>query len=88
MDYEKIRQNPNQFIILTSLTVEEFDILLPIFKRHWMKYTKYHTLEGKKRKLPNLRPGKLTQTLPSVGGKLFFPAELLEELPFAAIPSG
>ena len=81
MDYEKIRQNPNQFIILTSLTVEEFDVLLPVFKRHWMKYTKYHTLEGKKRKLPNLRPGKPTQTLPSVGEKLFFLLSYLKNYP-------
>lgn len=81
MNYEKIRQNPTQFIILTSLTVEEFDVLLPIFKRHWMKYTKYHTLEGKKRKLPNLRPGKPTQTLPSVGEKLFFLLSYLKNYP-------
>ena len=81
MDYEKIRRNSTQFIILTSLTVEEFDTLLPIFKRHWVKYTKYHTLEGKKRKLPNLRPGKPTQTLPSVGEKLFFLLSYLKNYP-------
>ena len=78
---KKIRQNPNQFIILTSLTVEEFDVLLPVFKRHSMNHTKYHTLEGKKRKLPNLRPGKPTQTLPSVGEKLFFLLSYLKNYP-------
>ena len=81
MNYEKIRDKPHQFIILTSLKVEEFDVLLPVFKRHWMKYSQYHTLEGKKRKLPNLRPGKPTQTLPSVGEKLFFLLSYLKNYP-------
>lgn len=81
MNYEKIRDNPPQFIMLTSLTVEEFDILLPVFERHWVKYVKYHTLEGKKRKLPNLRPNKLTHTLPSVAEKLFFLLSYLKNYP-------
>ncbi len=81
MNYEKIRENPNQFIILTSLTVDEFDVLLAVFKRHWLKYNKYHTLEGKKRKLPNLKPDKPTKTLPSVAEKLFFLLSYLKNYP-------
>ena len=82
MDYQKIRVNPTQFIILTSLTVEEFDTLLPVFKRHWLKYNRYHTLEGKKRKLPsNLNPGKPTRTLPGVEEKLFFLLSYLKNYP-------
>ncbi|MGB3780748.1 MAG: transposase family protein [Tunicatimonas sp.] len=81
MNYKKIRANPHQFITLTSLTVEEFDMLLPVFKRHWIKYTKYHTLEGKKRKLPNLRPSKRTKTLPTVAEKLFFLLSYLKNYP-------
>ena len=81
MDYQKIRENPTQFIILTSLTIEEFDTLLPVFKRHWLKYNGYHTLEGKKRKLPNLNPGKPTRTLPSVEEKLFFLLSYLKNYP-------
>jgi hypothetical protein len=81
MNYQKIRQKPNQFINLTSLTVEEFDALLPVFKRHWTKYLRYHTLEGKKRKLPNLNPGKDTKTLPSVAEKLFFLLSYLKNYP-------
>ena len=81
MNYEKIRNSPQQFVVLTSLTVEEFDVLLSVFKRHWIKYTKYHTLEGKKRKLPNLRPGKPTKTLPTVSEKLFFLLSYLKNYP-------
>lgn len=81
MDYQKIRENHHQFINLTSLTVEEFDALLPVFKRHWIKYRRYHTLEGKKCKLPNLKPGKDTKTLPTVGEKLFFLLSYLKNYP-------
>ena len=86
MNYQKIRENraanrPNQFIILTSLTVEEFDALLPVFKRHWIRYYRYHTLEGKPRKYPSLNPGKETKTLPSVAEKLFFLLSYLKNYP-------
>ncbi len=81
MDYQKIRHNPNQFIILTSLTVEEFDALLPVFKRYWIKYYRYHTLEGKKRKWPTLNAKKLTKTLPTVADKLFFLLSYLKNYP-------
>ena len=81
MNHEKIRENPTQFVILTSLTVAEFDALLPVFRRQWLKYNKYHTLEGKKRKLPNLNPGKLTRTLPSIEEKLFFLLSYLKNYP-------
>ena len=81
MHYEEIKSKPQQFIALTSLTQEEFETLLVVFKRHWIKYFKYHTLEGKKRKLPNLRPGKLTQTLPSIADKLFFLLVYLKTYP-------
>lgn len=81
MDYQKIRQKPSQFIILTSLMVEEFDMLLLVFKRHWLKYNRYYTLEGKKRKLPNLKPGRDTRTLPTVDEKLFFLLSYLKNYP-------
>lgn len=81
MDYQKIRANEQQFINLTSLTVEEFDALLPVFKRHWVKYYTYHTLEGKRRKLPNLNPGKATKTLPGMAEKLFFLLSYLKNYP-------
>lgn len=81
MNYEKIRENANQFIILTSLTVKEFDALLSVFKRHWRKYYTYHTLEGKNRKVPNLNPGKDTRTLPTVSEKLFFLLSYLKNYP-------
>lgn len=81
MNYQKIRENSTQFVILTSLTAAEFDVLLPVFNRHWIKYNKYHTLEGKQRKLPNLKPSKPTRTLPSVEDKLFFLLSYLKNYP-------
>lgn len=81
MDPEKIKDNPTQFIMLTSLTVEEFEMLLTVFKRHWASYYRYHTLEGKKRKLPNLKPEKATKTLPSIADKLFFLLSYLKNYP-------
>ena len=81
IDYNKIRENSTQFVILTSLTVAEFDALLPVFRRHWIKYNKYHTLEGKRRKLPNLKPGRPTRTLPSLEEKLFFLLSYLKNYP-------
>ncbi len=47
MEYQQIRKNQYQFIILASLTVAEFDALLLIYERHWLKYHLYYTLEGK-----------------------------------------
>lgn len=81
MNYDKIRNNPTQHTRLTSLTVEEFDALLPVFERYWIKYYRYHTLEGKKRKVPNLNPGKDTRTLPTVSEKLFFLLSYLKNYP-------
>ncbi len=46
-----------------------------------MSYYRYHSLEGKKRNLPNLNPGKPTRTLPSLGEKLFFLLSYLKNYP-------
>lgn len=81
MTYQEIKHNPQQFITLTSLTVEEFEALLSTFQRHWVKYYRYHTLEGKKRKLPNFQPERNTKTLPTVADKLFFLLTYLKNYP-------
>lgn len=72
MNYEKIRQRPKQFLSVTSLKVEEFDYLLSSFSGKWYNFYKVHTIEGKRRKAPNLNPQKDTKTLPTVSDKLFF----------------
>ena len=51
MDYITIRENPPQFLSLTSLEVSEFSWLLGHFTPRWESYYRYHTLEGKKRKI-------------------------------------
>ena len=85
MTYQEIKHNPQQFITLTSLTVEEFEALLSTFQRHWVKYYLYHTLEGKKRKLPNFRPERNTKTLPTVADKLFFLLTYLKNYPLQQV---
>jgi hypothetical protein len=49
MKYTTIRNNPKQFLALTSLTTEEFDGLLPIFSSHWSSWIRHFTLSGKPR---------------------------------------
>jgi len=35
LTYEKLKKQPHKFLALTSLSVEEFNDLLPAFKRSW-----------------------------------------------------
>lgn len=72
MNYEKIRTNRKQFLSLTTLYPEEFDLLLVPFSREWYKFYRTHTLEGKRRKKVNWNNEKDTPSLPRVGDKLFF----------------
>ena len=51
MDYQVISKNEKQFLSLTSLQVIEFEELHSIFAPICEKYFRYHTLEGKKRKI-------------------------------------
>jgi hypothetical protein len=70
MNYEKIRQNLPRFQSLTSLTVSEFDELLPYFEAKWARFIEKYNLDG----TPRLRaysPRNETQ-LPSIAHKLFF----------------
>jgi len=68
--YEKARQNPRQFKTLTSLSVEQFDILLPIFECKWESFIEKYNLDG----TPRLRKycPKNEKQIPSVADKLFF----------------
>lgn len=72
MDFSTAYQKPTRFLNLTSLHPEEFDILLPLFRREWYKFYRFRTLEGKRRKCAFSKYRKQTPTLPSVEDKLFF----------------
>lgn len=51
MNYKENSQNATRFLSLTSLYVSEFEWLLGHFSVQWENYYRYHTLEGKKRKV-------------------------------------
>ncbi len=46
---ELIKQHPTRFQSMTSLTVEEFELLHNSFELHSDSYFHYHTLRGKRR---------------------------------------
>ncbi|MEZ4957537.1 MAG: hypothetical protein R2825_28520 [Saprospiraceae bacterium] len=52
--------------------MEEFDHLLAIFSDKWRNYYRIHTIEGKRRNAPLMKPEKPTKSLPSTAEKLFF----------------
>jgi len=70
MNYSKIRTNHKQFKALTSLSVEEFDLLLPRFEAVWEKYIEKYTFSGKPR-VRKYTP-KDKEALASSQEKLFF----------------
>jgi hypothetical protein len=79
MDYNKIREKDKQFLSLTSLTVPEFDALLPRFEYHWERFINKFTLSGKVRKkkyVPRAIEGLL-----SIEEKLFFILTYLKNNP-------
>lgn len=49
-DLVKLKENPSQFLSMTSLTVEEFELLHNSFEGHCTNYFFYNTLQGKIRK--------------------------------------
>ena len=55
MQYSEISKKPKQFIALTTLTVEEFTLLLSFFEARWEKYYRYYKLDGKRRKHPTYK---------------------------------
>ena len=72
MNYETIRNNPTQFLSLTSLLPQEFDLLLNYFQQEWYRFYKSYTSMGKRRKGPFFNYRKDTSSLPTVADKLFF----------------
>lgn len=51
MEYSVISKNSTQFLALTSLQVNEFETLQTEFRPVCETYFRYHTLEGKRRKI-------------------------------------
>jgi DDE superfamily endonuclease len=70
MNYQKIRTNKKQFLSITSLTVEKFDELFPIFKINWEEFINNFALDG----LPRVRVSVPSEKefLPKIEEKLFF----------------
>ena len=62
ISYDSVKQKPEQFLACTSLTVEEFDILLRSFSQAWDAYVKKNDI--------NSGDGK--PKLPHIADKLFF----------------
>lgn len=52
MHYLETRKSETQFLALTSLYGAEFDTLLAHFAPLWQHYYRYHTLEGRYRRIP------------------------------------
>jgi hypothetical protein len=62
LSYDGVKQHPEQFLACTSLTVEEFDVLLPSFSQAWDDYVKKNYVNS----------GGGQPKLPHVTDKLFF----------------
>lgn len=71
MNYTALLKNDKSFLSLTSLHVAEFEHLLLYFEPICQNYYKWHTIDGKTRKLPRLK-ANAKERLPSSGQKLFF----------------
>lgn len=68
--YQKAPTNARQFKCLTSLSIEKFDILLPIFESKWERFIEKFNLDG----TPRLRKyvAKNEAQLPTMADKLCF----------------
>ena len=86
MKYEKVRKNAPQMLSLTSLTVSEFEALLPSFKYHWDEYCSRYTFKGKLRE--RISYGRVTGKLPMIGDKLLFILSFLKNNPLQEPLSG
>lgn len=71
MEYELVKNNPAQFLSLTSLYPEEFLLLLHGFEPYWEQYYRHHTLEGARRKVPSYKEHRNSK-LYGTAQKLFF----------------
>ena len=74
MNATKVYNNPVQFLAITSLQVEEFDLLLGVFTNRWRQWYKHHDFRMKRRNKPRSARATQapTQTLATDLDKLFF----------------
>ena len=74
MNFTKIHQREDRFLVLTSLYPEEFDLLFKAFLPRWEQWFKHYTFRQKRRSKPLTAKqlAKPTTTLPSSEEKLFF----------------
>jgi hypothetical protein len=80
MKYEELISNRIVFLSLTSLEPAEFTYLLSFFTPLWERYYRYHTTEGKKRKIICYQEHKSAK-LQGTGQKLFFLLAYLKNNP-------
>ena len=71
LQYDQLRDNERRLLGLTSLKRAEFEYLLTHFAPICERYFRYHTYEGKKRKLPAFTPHR-DEKLPFSSDKLLF----------------
>jgi hypothetical protein len=76
----KLKQHPSQFLSMTSLTVEEFEMLHDSFEPHCTRYFYYHTLQGKPRVKMGFKEQK-NACLKGSEAKLFFLMAYLKNYP-------
>jgi len=79
-DITTIKQNASQFLSMTSLTVEEFELLHNSFERYCTDYFLYHTLQGKIRNKICYQEQK-NASLKGSEMKLFFLLSYLKNYP-------
>jgi hypothetical protein len=70
MNYERIKRHPTQFVSVTGLTIEQFEVLIESFELEWEMYITHFTFEGK----PRCRRSRkiICPSLPTTDHKLFF----------------
>lgn len=73
MNVSKIYKKPKQFLVITSLKPEEFDLLLRPFTHRWHRWYKHHDFRMKWRSKPLSATAAQTptKTLPTEADKLF-----------------
>jgi hypothetical protein len=71
LNHIDVVKKPKQFLSLTTLEVEEFDLLMKNFQPRWEGYYRFHTLEGYRRKHPT-RKEHGNAVLRGTTQKLFF----------------
>lgn len=84
LTYDKLKTKPRKFLALTSLTVEEFGALLPIFEKAYEKvYPASHTHTGKPRK--RKAGGGRKSSLDSIAQKLLFALVYQKSYPLQSV---